>query len=335
MVESLYELNRICDNPMYEGLAGLDDPSVLGRSNLQDDFFTVDAGWNWRLEALRDRWKEPVMTGRVASFNDYPCINLIIPAFSVRAVGVLRDFLEPNGELLPVRHPTGRFFAFHCLKIVEILDQSNCVARWFDGDDSLKQALDIKIFSIKPNSLEGLSLFRFREMSTGVFVTNEIVERVKSNGLNGFDFKKIWPFPEGVKWRDEAIKLRRARGQKVITEDGSREIKGQSMVISFPWAGEKLAKDEKKLISSFQDALDAQLVVHNMDDPYFGSLEGRKSKKGQTLLFLSCPDTQRLFRKLLPWLKSIEWHVPPKIYLREVPFDDFLCDGTLVDVGSI
>ena len=42
------------------------------------------------------------MVGHVRRFNDYPCINMSRPAFSQRAVDLLRDVLEPNGEPLMI-----------------------------------------------------------------------------------------------------------------------------------------------------------------------------------------------------------------------------------------
>jgi hypothetical protein len=38
--------------------------------------------------------------GRVAEFNDYPGVDMVLPAFSERAVKSLGSLLEPNGELL-------------------------------------------------------------------------------------------------------------------------------------------------------------------------------------------------------------------------------------------
>src|SRR5207253_1656606 len=76
----------------------------------------------WQPRLLKRTWPTPEVEGNVRKFNDYPCINLTSPAFSQRAVDMLRDVLEPNGELLPVRHKIGTYYFYNCTRMTNCVD---------------------------------------------------------------------------------------------------------------------------------------------------------------------------------------------------------------------
>src|SRR5437899_2637605 len=98
---NIYQLQPVLDDPRFEGFAYEDSPSLRGKFSLVEDFLP-DSTTGWAAPHLARIWKPLKVIGRVRPFNDYPCISLMIPAFSERAVASLRDFLEPNGELLPL-----------------------------------------------------------------------------------------------------------------------------------------------------------------------------------------------------------------------------------------
>lgn len=147
------------------------------------------------------------MLGEVSGWNDYPMIGHT-PGFSSRAVDVLRDLLEPNGEILPVSSDTGTFFAFNCTTVADVLDVDGLCFDLKIPDDLTKVCsfnfMDVSKFSFIKNRLEGLSIFRIKQIG-GVdryFVTDEFVNRVQESGLNGFFFHKCWPLMDGVSpWR--------------------------------------------------------------------------------------------------------------------------------------
>ncbi|MEI8212564.1 MAG: hypothetical protein WCI02_10475 [Planctomycetota bacterium] len=321
----VYELGRIVDNPLFEGFGYEDAPSLLGRSTIGDDFFPEDSCcWEWTIEPLSKIWKPLVVLGRVRSFNDYPKLALLIPAFSRRAVDALQDFLEPNGEALPLIHPAGEYYAYNCRTIVEILNHDKTVANWSCVEP--RMASNVRFFSIYSDRLTGLTIFRMREMPNRVFVTSPFVERVNQTGLNGFHFKKVWPFPVGIDYWMEDKKSRKAATQ-IHASSGSVSFKAQSLVLRLTLAGPKLSKDEKKRIAFIEDELDAQLFTPSLESPFFGCLEGKKTSKGVTTLFLSCPDSEKLYEILSNWLESLRWTPRPTVVLRKVPFDDFGIDG--------
>ncbi|MBL8892501.1 MAG: hypothetical protein JNL67_21170 [Planctomycetaceae bacterium] len=319
---SIYLLEPITDNPVFEGFGTGQLPSLLGRSTIRDDFYPVaGSGWNWTLVPLKTLWQPLRVLGRVVPFNDFPCISLTIPAFSRRAADGLRDMLELNGELLELEYDKGEYFAYNCTRIVEILDREKCKALWGEGPSPMP-ALAIRRFAVKSERTSGLSIFRMRELCNCVFVTDVFRSRVLELGLNGFEFVKVWPFPEGVDYAMEDAKRRREHGQRVVGPTGLMEVKGQSLIIELSLKDDKISLSEKKAVSRFQDELDAQLVLRSMDEVYYGSLEGRSTRKGKTRLIFSCPDCVALVKKLAPWLNSLEWPQKPIVLLRQGPFDD-------------
>jgi hypothetical protein len=325
MATEVFDLLPVLDNPLFEGFGSGDSASCLGRDNVRRDFFPANRSiWDWTLEPLAAKWKPIEVLGRVRSFNDFPCIGMMIPAFSRRAADALRDYLEPNGELLPLIHPAGEYYAYNCTRIAEVLDHENSKGLWSRLDPRL--ALDVEYFSVFPDRLAGLTIFRMRELPNIVFVTTPFVERVREHGLNGFHFAKVWPWPPGTNYRLEDKKNCQA-DTRFRTAHGDVDIKAQSLVICLPLAGAKLSADEKKRIANIEDEIDAQLFTPTLDTPYFGSLEGKKTAKGATRLYLSCPDAEALFRKLEPWLKAVVWQPRPMVVVRTVGFDNFDGEG--------
>lgn len=326
----VFKLEPILDNPLFEGMASANNASFLGRESVFDDFFPVGRDtWDWSVDRLSAIWSPIRATGRTRSFNDFPCLDMMIPAFSRRAVDALRDYLEPNGELLPVIHPAGEYYACNCFTIAEVLDHTSTEALWSPIDARLASIVDY--YSLHPERLEGLSIFRMRELANHVYVTTSFVERARAYGLTGFHFVKVWPWPKDTNFRLEDKKNRR-REQEIATRDGPTDIKADSLVICLPLETGKLSKDEKKRISSMENDLDAQLFTPTLDDPYFGSLEGKKTAKGITKLYLSCPDAEALFTKLSDWLKALDWQPRPTVLVRNVSFDDFSAGGREVTV---
>src|SRR5260370_19682769 len=121
----LFKLECITTDPTYEGFGFISAQSLRNKARLSFDFDPDDIatkGRAWTVTPMGTIWRPQPVEGRVYAFNDYPCVNLTIPAFSRRAVDVLRDLLEPNGELLPLVSSVGEYYAFNTTKVADILD---------------------------------------------------------------------------------------------------------------------------------------------------------------------------------------------------------------------
>lgn len=306
--KELFELEIVTDNPLFEGFAIVSAPSMLGRRNIEADitpgFRTSKEQRTWKVPRLSKVWKPPKVVGRVQPYQDFPGVDMILPAFSRRACDALRDFLEPNGELLPLESEVGEYYYYNITTVVDALDikKSKCKF-WCDPPTT---AVSIDYFAFHEKKLAGRSVFRIIERPIMTIVTDQFVKRVHEAGLNGFQFNKIWPFPPGVNWERQAVKQRR----KTLK---AQKFRDNTLVIMLSLAGAKPKAKEKKYIKSLEDDLNAQLTVTTLDAPYFGSYEGSDIVDGEFRMFLTCPDADALERKLLPWLQAIDW--PTEIYV--------------------
>ena len=300
----LFELEVITDNPIFEGFALEESPSILGRSSLLEDivpgFDASNKVRKWNPVYLSNLWKAPRVSGRVTPFNDFPGLNMILPAFSQRACDALIDFLKPNGELLPLSFDCGQYFFYNITTIVDALDIENSICEfWCDPPTT---AIDIEYYAFKEEMLEGLSIFRIYEYPISTIVTNDFVDRVRKYKLNGFQFNKIWPFPKDVDWRAYNKNL-------YLSQDlANKKLKQNTLVLGLILSNSEPNAKEENQIYILENELDAQLKISSINAPYFGCYEGNDVVNDECRIFISTPDVDLLFLKILPWLKEIKWN---------------------------
>ena len=309
---SLYQLHRILDDPRYEGFAAkgvfLTPGLPLKRTSLQ-----------WQMARLAPKWKPVEVIGRVRKFNDFPCVNLL-PAFSQRAVDALREFLQPNGELLPLKTPLGSYYAYNVTTRVDALDVGRSVISWLREPFT---ALEVERYEIAPAAIERRDVFFMPQTAADLYVSDRFVRRAEECALMGFDFQKVWPFPAEVDWR--RVAKQQTDRQKTEGLPSGQTIKGNTVVIRLPLSrsGLKPTKADNRLINELMDRLDAMLVDHRLEGAPIGSLEGSDyGVPGECRLFLSCPDADLLAKKLKPWLLPLDWPGGCKLLKRYGNFAD-------------
>jgi len=277
-------------------------------------------------------WTPQSVIGRVRPFNDYPCITFNVPAFSRRAVDALRDFLEPNGELLPLLTSVGEYYAYNVTTVADILNHEWATVRWFDDKQDI--ALSIDHFELHESRLDNLSIFRIVEDPVATFVTNRFAERVREHKLEGFDFIKIWPLPRDVNWMTP-WKYPKLTDPLTLPppEPGGQPIKGNTVVIRLRLSGETATPAEKERIAMIEDELDAMLVNPRKNAAYYGSLEGDDYVPGECRLFFTCPDADKLARKLKPWLKKLDWSGQKFMLKRYGEYVDVSATEEYVDIS--
>lgn len=303
--KEIFILETLPDHPLFEGFTheSTSTPSLIGRKNLREDmepgFEVSEQLREWSVPLLSKVWQPPNVEGKVAPFNDYPGINMIFPAFSQRACDILAEFLLPNGELLPLKTDIGQYYFFNITKVVDALDIKNSSCEFWCNPPTT--AIDIEYFEFKKNAIIGLSIFRIYEEPFYTLVTDQFVEKVTENGLNGFDFKKIWPLPKGSNWRayDKEMKTNFYRN--------IHQLKKNTYIIILIPESAKLSSKDKKQIKIFEREVDALLTFSNINSTYFGRYEASDVVENKYRMFISCPDISSLEIKLAPWLKSLEW----------------------------
>lgn len=155
----------------------------------------------WTVKSVKHAWNIPRFTGRVRYFNDFPDVDLSVPAFSRRAVEALRDLLEPNGELLPL-DSVGAYCAYNLLTVADVLDRRNSAIKYLS--DGITALWDIQHEFIV-DAVESLVIFRIPEKPNVSYVTETFVARATERQLKGFDFQLVWPLPASVRWRELAV----------------------------------------------------------------------------------------------------------------------------------
>ncbi len=126
----------------------------------------------------------------------------IDPVFSRRALDVLADFLQGNGEILPLSCVEGEYYLFNITHIVDAIDVEHTEFKFEseinpdfgaldnDGPDFqvitrcafyAKQVKDLTVFKIPRKYHENMPI-----------VTDKFVKRVQEAGLKGFEFEWLW-----------------------------------------------------------------------------------------------------------------------------------------------
>jgi hypothetical protein len=324
----LYDLECITDNPKYEGFAFVRGESLRGEGRLSGDFMPKDVptkGRGWTVQKLAPIWTPQQVEGRVRAFNDYPCVNLSIPAFSRRAVDVLRDFLEANGELLPLVSQVGEYYVYNITTVADILNHEQSKIKWYNKNHDI--AMEIKRYHCHSEKLAGLTIFRLVEKPASTFVTQAFVDRVKEHGLEGFHFIKLWS--SAKRSLTKATNKKPRIGESSIQADNEAiSPLHNSAVILLTIAKSKPTKAEKSRLEQIMNEIDALLYDPASDSQTsdVGSLEGNDYVNGQYRLFFSCPDANALVAKLLPWLKSLSWSGTVGVVKRYGAYDNPECE---------
>lgn len=305
----IYEVLGVLDNPLFEGLSTLENQEQLV------NFVPKDAGqnyWTWVPVRKTDNWPFPNVEGRVREFNDYPCINLSQPAFSPRAVDVLKDFLEPNGELLPVRHPCGLYYVFNCTTICNCIDVSKSTFE----DPSRGVTGTIDRYVLIPEMVEGKTLFRIRPEILSLYCNEEFVNRVNTERLNGFVFAKIWSTSNGASDYHREVNRVLNKAKKIrIANSPPVSIDGNTVLLRLCLSRKRPTKAELAAVQNILDEIDARLYDprQSPDAPCLGNLEGHDVVDHEVRVFVSAPNCDQLIEHLRTFLCKLPW--PGRYYV--------------------
>lgn len=309
----VYELTPDLGDPRFNQFSFPEDlPSLLGYEHLRKDFEHQNGGkLSWQPTPLAHIWSPQPATGDVRPYNDYPCVDSL-PAFSGRAVDALREYLEPNGELLPLETKVGTYFAYNILTKSTALDLSRSKGVFAAGT-SKETAIVMDYFAFNEDKLRGHAVFRIREYPVSVFVTDKFKSRAERAGLNGLYFIKVWPFAEGESWEQAEAERRRAR-RKALSP-----LNGQCVVIKLGVCGINATASEEqqghRLVSRLAHLL-AESRGNSLDDDFLGAIDHLTTANSELQIVLVCPNADRLAEMMEPWWSSIDWPGPVHLVKR-------------------
>ena len=139
---------------------------------------------------LHEVWKPVHVAAPPRTRSDYPCVDMMIPAFSRRAVVALGPLLSASGEWLPLACGLGEFYAFNITGISRALDTELSAIEYFSDSDII---LDIDKHEFDPAKLTGCPpIFRIWQRPGNTYLTNDFVDRVHEAKLHGFHFIRVW-----------------------------------------------------------------------------------------------------------------------------------------------
>lgn len=316
----IYILDRTFDDPRYDGFYTLVDDSKPSLLRLADGVPRVRADRNWRVLRLSETWNVPTVLGKARKFHDYPCVDLAIPAFSPRAVEVLRDLLEPNGELLPINTKQGSYYIYNTTTIVDLLDRERSEVNWYKDGFT---AFAVKRYEVK-DGVSHPGIFRIPEKPSTLHANDDFVRRVREHGLNGMTLTRVWPLPPGVDW--QVMQKRASEKQQTKGLVAGESVKGHSVIIRLP-LGKPTSTgtpSERRAIDRLMDELEDRLLDGDAgDSPAVGSVEGSDfGVPGECRLFLAGPNAYSLFAAIRPVLEGLKWEHDIQVVRREGHFTD-------------
>ena len=300
----VYLLQPIFDDQRYARFSAKRSKGYRpGSEYLVDDFVDGDSTTTkWTASSIADIWRPLAVESAPVMNNDYPCVDGRIPAFSRRAVDVLRDILEVNGELLPLRTKVGEYFCYNIQTVADALDMARSEVVMIHP---VEVPFSIDRYEFIEKRIASLLIFRIPEAPFEVFVTEAFKLRAEAANLRGFNFCLVWPLPKNVTWLMLKRQNRHARERAGLPV--GETIKGQSVIIRLMPEDEKFTANERARVRTLMDDLERDLLKSKSARPY-GTLEGHEYVKGEVRLFFSCPNAERLYKKLKPLLIRSGWN---------------------------
>ena len=187
-----------------------DDHSISDwRHDTEPEGLSIDFNDFWlrddkKIYSMAHLWSPKKVVGIYPPWADYVTIEQV-PAFSSRAVEVLGDLLEPDGELLPAIFEDRQYYAYNCMKLHDVFNREASRCRDSGYNELSEQYSSITYideFVLDIDEQKQSAFFRIPQFSD-YFVTQAFVERVMEAGLFGFVFDQIWPAPKrGIWWRN-------------------------------------------------------------------------------------------------------------------------------------
>ncbi len=310
---AVYLLKPIFDDPRYTGF----HTKVWG--TVPDSVPETIRGRRWRVYRFARWWKPVSVAGAVRRSNDCPWVNFDYPALSERAVEALRDFLEPNGELLPLASKGRDYYMYNLTTVADVIHRRRSKIVWLRYPAIASNILD---HQFHPDRLAGQSIFRIPEKPRRIYVTEAFVRRVHAHGLDGFNFAKLWPLPPGTDWEKLHRQQNRKRARTGLP--AGKTLKGNFIVLTLRLAGvnSKGSAEEHSKIKRLLDDLD-DLLTQESSAPPIGHLEGHNYEDGKCRIALSCPDAGALAKTISATLRKLKWKPGVTVQKYRRPFETF------------
>lgn len=124
------------------------------------------------------------------AFSNCPGLSPHVPVFDEKAVGILKNLLKNEVEILPLKSDDGIFYAINVTEVLDCIDYENSDYKTFRDR---KRIMRFTKYSFNADILKGHCIFKIKdEPLKRPFVSDEFKAVVMKNGLTGFKFELAW-----------------------------------------------------------------------------------------------------------------------------------------------
>jgi hypothetical protein len=159
----------------------------LERSVGEHQFLGVPIGETWSPMAIEPFRDEDYLAGE-KPLGDCTMLGATKPVFSPKAVELLIDLLEPNGELLPMEFLGETWFGYNITTVLDALDRARSQLAFYPGTD---EVLNVERYVFISSAITS-PIFKIPEMLSVALVTEEFVNAVSAARLKGLAFPELW-----------------------------------------------------------------------------------------------------------------------------------------------
>jgi hypothetical protein len=152
-------------------------------------------------------WEDVNITFETKKMRDTIHIGSGMVAFSEKAVEIMMPFLNGNVQILPLVHPTQKYYLLNVTNVIDALD--------YDNSEFLKlrsgKMVRVEQYVFKGNIVKNQNIFKIPHFTTSyVYVSDSFRQAVIDNKLTGFNFIELWDsnevneseLPEPQEWQD-------------------------------------------------------------------------------------------------------------------------------------
>ncbi len=152
---------------------------------------SIDEIQSFNGSSKKERW-EPIAVKKIEDkvLSNAPGFYSHIPVFDKKTLDIVKDLIENNVEILPLRSPVGEFYVINVTEVLSGIDYDKAEFKTFrDG----KRIMRFIKYEFIEDVVRGKHIFKIvDEPLRKPFVSDEFMLKVESNNLKGFKFELVW-----------------------------------------------------------------------------------------------------------------------------------------------
>jgi hypothetical protein len=152
------------------------------------------------------KWGDIQITLQNKKMRDtiYPGSGMV--AFSEKAIEIMMPFLNGNVQILPLVHPTEKYYLLNITNIIDALDYNNSEIKRLRSGTMIR----VEQYVFKEDLIKNQDIFKIPYFTSFVYVSDSFRQAVIDNKLTGFNFIELWDsnevneseLPEPQEWQD-------------------------------------------------------------------------------------------------------------------------------------